>query len=189
MRIGNDRQRWGWLAMAFHWLVALLVFVLLGLGFAMVEPVEDLGEKFRLYQLHKSIGFSLFVLVLLRLGWRLSQPTPALPATLARHERVLARLTHGGLYAILLLMPLAGWISTGTSPLDIPTRIFDLFVLPSPFGPDAALHETFKKAHELLALALTLLVVLHVGAALKHHVVLRDDVLRRMLPGKLAGRT
>lgn len=183
MGIGNDRQRWGALAMALHWLSALLVLALLVLGFTMVEAVEDLALKFRLYQLHKSIGFSLFVLVLLRLGWRLTQPVPDLPAELGRHERLLARLTHGGLYALLLAMPVAGWISAGTSPLGIRTRIFGLFTLPSPFVPDEALHEISKEAHELLAVLLIGLVVLHVAAALRHHVLSGDDVLRRMLPG------
>lgn len=182
MRLGNDRRRWGALAMLFHWATALLVFAMLGLGFAMVEAVEDLAWKFRLYQLHKSIGFSLFLLVLLRLGWRLTQPVPDPPAGLDRHERLLARLTHGGLYALLLAMPVAGWISTETSPLGIPTRIFGLFTLASPFGPDETLHGLFKQVHEALAFLLLATVALHVGAALKHHLVTGDDVLRRMLP-------
>ncbi len=185
MQWRNDRQRWGLVSQVLHWLVAALVIGLWGLGYYMAEILPDsaLEQKFRLYQLHKSFGLTLFALVLLRLGWRLSQPHPQLPDRLSGPERFLAHLTHWGLYAILLAMPLAGWISTEASPLDIPTEYFGLFVLPDPVPVEEALHETFAEIHEYLAFALAGLLALHVAAALKHHLLDRDDVLRRMLPG------
>lgn len=79
-------------------------------------------------------------------------------------------------------MPLAGWVSTDTSELGIPTRIFKLFTLPTIFGPNDALHELSEEMHEVMAWALVALLVLHIGAALKHHFILKDDILRRMLP-------
>lgn len=179
----NTEARWGAVSMAFHWTIAFLVFGMWGLGYAMTHIVDDLLSKFELYQWHKSFGFTLFVLMLGRILWRISQKrSPSLPSGLGRIERRLAQLTHKGLYLILLLMPLAGWVSTETSELDFPTVIFGLFALPDPFGPDKALHELFRETHEILAFTLAFLLILHIGAAFKHHVIMKDDVLRRMLP-------
>jgi cytochrome b561 len=98
-------------------------------------------------------------------------------------ERAAARLTHAGLYLLLLVLPLTGWVMASVSPLGIPTVVFGLFTLPNPFQPSATLEAALKLVHGLLALALAMLVALHVGGALRHHLVRRDDVLRRMLPG------
>ncbi|GAB4575726.1 MAG: cytochrome b [Rhodothalassiaceae bacterium] len=184
MRSSSDR--WGSGAMAFHWIVALLVIGQWGLGYVMHEFVENLEDKYVLYQLHKSIGFTLFLIVIARILWRLSErATPQVPASATRLERLLAHATHVGLYLLLLLMPISGWISTETSKLDIPTIIFGLFTLPDPFGPNETLHELFEEVHEILAFLLVILLVLHIGAALRHHFLLKDDVLRRMLPVRM----
>jgi cytochrome b561 len=184
----NTAGSWGWPAKALHWLVAALVVGMLLLGFAMVWLVADLGAKFRLHQLHKSCGVLVFALVLLRLGWRgLNRTVPSLPDGLRPWERSAARLTHRGFYALLLLLPVTGWITASASPLGIPTVVFGWFELPNPVGPDGALEGVVSWVHAALALALVVLLALHVGAALKHHFVLRDDVLRRMLPGRQGG--
>ena len=80
-------------------------------------------------------------------------------------------------------MPITGWLTASASPLGIPTIVFGLFQLPNPVGPNATLEGVMSFVHGTLALLLVLLLALHVGAALKHHFVLRDDVLARMLPG------
>ncbi|GER03663.1 cytochrome b [Iodidimonas nitroreducens] len=182
MQISNSTERWGFVSMAFHWIVALLVIFMWGLGYAMTHLIEDLQTKFEYFQLHKSIGLTVLLLAFLRLVWRLTHRGPALPSDLKPYERGLAHLTHYGLYAILFLMPLLGLISADTSELTIPTRIFDLFALPTIFGPTEWLHDLAKGGHELLGWALLGLLVLHVGAALKHHFILKDETLRRMLP-------
>ncbi|GEQ99830.1 cytochrome b [Iodidimonas gelatinilytica] len=182
MQISNSQTRWGLVSIGFHWIVALLVIAMWGLGYSMSHLVSDLQTKFTLFQLHKSIGFTVFWLALLRLVWRVMTPGPMLPGGLTPVERDLAHLTHWGLYGLLLLMPLAGWVSTDTSELGIPTRIFKLFTLPTIFGPNDALHELSEEMHEVMAWALVALLVLHIGAALKHHFILKDDILRRMLP-------
>ena len=176
---------WGWPAKLLHWVVAVLVLGLIGVGFTMVWLVSDLGTKFELYQLHKSFGVLVAMLVGLRLVWRgLNPVVPALPDTLQPWERRLAAATHHGFYALLLLMPLTGWITASASPLGVPTVVFGLVELPNPIGPNAALEGAMSVVHGLLAVLLVLALTLHVGAALKHHFVLRDDVLLRMLPGR-----
>ncbi|RMD88017.1 MAG: cytochrome b [Alphaproteobacteria bacterium] len=182
MQLRNDSERWGAISIVLHWLIAILVIGQWALGYAMDEFVKDLELKFNLFQLHKSFGFLIFVLVLGRLVWRLAQPVPVLPATMTPLERRLSALSHGGFYVILLAMPVAGWLAAATSKIVVPTRIFDLFTLPNPFGPNPALHEFAEEAHATLAWILLALLLLHVAAALKHHFRDRDDVLRRMLP-------
>ncbi len=183
MKLGNDTQNWGALSITLHWLVALLVIGQWTLGLVMGEFVKDLELKFNLFQLHKSFGFLIFVLMILRLVWRLTQPVPALPAHMKPHERRLSHFSHWGFYVLLLAMPVAGWISAATAKIIVPTRIFGLFTLPNPFGPRPELHEFAEETHELLAWVLLALLVLHVAAALKHHVIDRDELLARMLPG------
>ena len=185
MALLNTTARWGWPAKALHWVVAVLVAVMVALGVSMVWLVGDLGRQFELYQLHKSLGVLVLALVLGRLVWRWANPVvPALPAGLSPLERRLAVLAHCGFYLLLLLLPLTGWIMASASPLGIPTIVFGLFRLPDMVGPDAILEEFMKVAHGLLAVSLILLTGLHVGAAMKHHFILRDDVLLRMLPGR-----
>jgi len=180
----NTPSAWGWPAQLLHWLVALLVVGLLAVGFAMVWLVSDLGASFQLYQLHKSLGVLVLTLVLVRLAWRcVNAIVPALPHGLQPWERLVATLTHRGFYVLLLLMPITGWLAASASPLGIPTVVFGLFTLPDPVGPDAALESVMAMVHGGLTVALVALLLLHVGAALKHHVVLRDGVLTRMLPG------
>ena len=183
MALLNTGTEWGWPAKALHWIVAGLVLAMLPLGFAMVWLVSTLGTKFALYQLHKSLGVLVWALVLARLAWRWLNPlVPVPPADLEPWERVAAKLTHGGLYLLLLVLPVTGWIMASTSPLGLPTLVFGLFTLPNPFGPDAALEGAMKLVHGGLALLVALLLALHVGAALHHHFVRRDGVLVRMLP-------
>lgn len=183
MALLDTAAAWGWPTKLLHWLVAAVAIGLLGLGFAMVWLVGDLAAQFRLYQLHKSLGVLALALVLARLAWRALNPVvPAFPAAMPAWERTAARLTHRALYALLLLLPLTGWAMASASPLGIPTVVFGLFTLPSPVAPSARLEDALRLVHGLLALALALLLLLHVGGALRHHFVSRDDVLRRMLP-------
>jgi cytochrome b561 len=189
MTLYNSAITWGWPAKALHWLVAVLVVGLLAIGFTMVWLVTDLGSKFQLYQLHKSFGVLVFVLVGVRLVWRSVNPAvPALPGGLRPWERRAARLTHGSFYVLLLLMPVTGWVTASASPLGIPTIVFGLFELPNPIVPNREVEAVMSVVHGILAVLLVLLLALHVSAALKHHFVLGDDVLVRMLPGRHGGQ-
>jgi cytochrome b561 len=189
MTLYNTAIAWGWPAKALHWLVAVLVVGLLAIGFTMVWLVTDLSSQFQLYQLHKSFGVLVFVLVGVRLVWRSVNPAvPALPDGLRPWERQAARLTHGGLYVLLLLMPATGWITASASPLGIPTIVFGLFQMPNPIGANGELEAVMSVIHGSLAVLLVALLALHIAAALKHHFILRDDVLIRMLPGRRGQR-
>ena len=184
MQVFNSKVRYGGVAIGLHWLVALLIGGMIGVGFAMVryfEAPDELATKFALYQWHKSFGITVLMLVLLRFGWWQLNPVPPLPDTLKPAERVLARGTHAALYGLLLATPVAGWIMASASSL--PTGdLFGLFTLPALVGTDETVYEIARWVHGFLAWSLVAVVGLHVAGALKHHFILKDDVLLRMLP-------
>lgn len=187
----NTLARYGNVAMTFHWLIAALIATNLCLGFyfANVMSSHDPGF-FGIVQLHKSIGLSVLALSVLRLGWRLANPIPPLPTDFGTPMKILARGTHYLFYVLIIAIPLAGWSLVSASPRGTPTLYFGLFQWPHiPFL--ASLPRTMKRPyaltlgeiHALLAYTAAALLVLHVGAALWHHFVRRDNVLKRMVPG------
>lgn len=187
-------------AIVLHWAIAFAILLMLPLGFWMHGEAEDGNTStavFNAYQLHKSVGFTILALSLVRLGWRLANPPPALPPHMPGWERLIAKATHWAFYALMIALPLSGWlfVSAGWSihddaPLAVPTRWFNLFGIPHLFGLDQASHEVREdvadlafNAHALLVYAMIGLAVAHIGAALKHHVFDRDAVLAHMVPG------
>jgi cytochrome b561 len=178
----NSQGRWSASAIVLHWLSAVLIFVLLGLGWFMVHGEIAASLKFDLYQLHKSLGFLSLVLLLLRLGARLAQASPPAPPAMPRWEHRLAGLAHAAFYVLLLIAALSGWLLVSAAIIAIPTRLFNLFVIPNLVGPDAALQANMTFLHYVASRLIVGLVILHIAAALKHHIVDRDDVLARMLP-------
>ena len=196
MPVRNTAESWGWPARLLHWTMAALILGLLAVGFYMVQVLgtTDLIGRFQLTQLHKSFGFVVFTLALLRLAWRAANPVhPAPPAAAKPWENAAARTAHVALYVLMLWMPLSGWLMASASPLNDPgaypmqvrNMVFGLFELPDPIAPgDRYLEALFKAAHFYGALALAALLAVHAGAALKHHFIHRDDVLRRMTRGR-----
>lgn len=189
MQFRNSSVRFGLVAVALHWLIALLFLSMVAIGLTMTNLALADPWTFPLYQLHKSIGVTIFALVLLRLAWRFSGRVPPLPATLKPWERAAAHLTHYGLYAALVAMPLTGWIAVSASPYGIPTILYGHVKLPHigfvAASPHKAAIETAASwTHDALAWSALALVALHVAAALKHHFILKDDVLARMLPSR-----
>jgi cytochrome b561 len=174
-------QRWSAPTIALHWLSAVLIFVLLGLGWFMVHGDVGAATKFDLYQLHKSLGFLSLALLLLRLGARFAKASPPLPAAMPDWERRLAGLTHVTFYLLLLVAALSGWLLVSAAIIAIPTRFFDLFVIPNLVGADAALQADMTFLHYVVSRLLIALAALHIAAALKHHFVDRDDIFARML--------
>ncbi len=173
------QERYGRVAMALHWAIGLLALFQLGLGWWMLElPKSPPGLRAGWFNLHKSIGITIGLLMLARLGWRLAHVPPPLPASLPRWEAQGARLSHWLLYAALILQPLAGYL--GSSFTRYPIKYFG-FPLPH-WGWDApALKELCSSVHFALACLITALVALHVAAALKH-LFQRDGVFDRMWP-------
>lgn len=183
----TDSQRYNSVAKTLHWLIAIAIIGLLVMGKVMVDLPRDDPGKFELYQLHKSAGLTVLFLSVLRLLWRFQYRAPALPATMKTWERFAAQATHVAFYVLMFAIPLSGWAMTSTSSSGVPTLWFGVFEVPSLPGLDGShemhdVHESAEEAHELLGNLTILLLILHVGAALKHHFWDRDDVLRRMLP-------
>lgn len=181
--------RYNGVAIFLHWTIGLGILAMLAMGLAMTHgPLSPL-VKFKLYQLHKSVGITILLAAALRLLWRFTHRPPALPGDMPRWERGAAEGTHVALYALMIGMPLVGWALVSASPLNIPTLLYG--VVPWPHIPVAEWLGVGKaQASAVLAAvhadggyALIALFLLHAGAALRHHLVLRDGVLRRMIPG------
>lgn len=184
----NTARRYGLVAMALHWLIAAAILAMAGLGLVMVE-LDPGAAKFRLYQLHKSVGITILALSLLRLAWRLANPVPPLPAGLRPWEKHLARMTHVGLYVLMVGLPVSGWMMVSASVWGIPTVLYGVVPLPhlpvlATLTDKAPVEAALKTVHAVLALSMALLFALHVAGALKHHLILKDDTLKRMLPGR-----
>tara|TARA_E500000318_G_scaffold31959_1_gene31880 strand:- start:3049 stop:3627 length:579 start_codon:yes stop_codon:yes gene_type:complete len=167
------------------------------LGLSMVRHREDMlngqfdAEVFGMpvfdaYQLHKSLGFVLLLVAVFRLVLSLLRQGPALPPKMPMWERRAAKTSHRALYMLMFLLPFSGWLMVSASPLGIPTLIFDVVELPPLVTPDADLEALSRALHIAIAATLAMLVVVHIAAALKHHFIDHDNVLRRMMP--FAGR-
>jgi len=179
MQVRNTTTRWGAVSKGLHWLVVLLVigqFVLANLADGLPLGMAKLGMLAR----HKSVGLTILALALLRLLWRSTQPTPLLPRSTPPLQRRLAQGTHVLLYGLLLAMPLSGWLMS--SAKNYPVSWFGLFQLPDLVAPSESAYRALHGAHETLAGLLVLTALLHLLGALKHHLLDRDTVLRRMLP-------
>jgi len=184
MTLRNTTYRWGAVAQFLHWLIVALL--ILQVTLAMLADELHGMPKLAMLARHKSVGLTIMALALLRLVWRWANPTPPLPPTLKTYERRLARITHALLYVLLFALPLSGW--TMSSARGFPVSWFGFFQLPDLVPKDKALYEALVDTHTILACVLGAVVALHVAAALKHHFVLRDDVLKRMLPASTSGQ-
>ncbi|WP_319772041.1 cytochrome b [Breoghania sp.] len=187
----NSKSGYGLIAILFHWSMALLMFGVFGLGLYMHELPQFEERTFALYQLHKSFGFTILALVVLRLMWRFANPAPRLPGAMPLWEKAAAHGAHAVLYALMFAIPLSGWLMVSASPWGIPTVLFDTIPvphLPVPgfLGAKEAAESVMKEVHELLAWAMIVLVAFHAAAAIKHHLIARDDTLRRMLSPRSA---
>jgi cytochrome b561 len=167
-------------AVVLHWLIAAAVFVQIALGAWMIGiPKSPPGVRAYWFNMHKSIGITIGVLVLLRLLWRLAHRPPALPATVAPWQRLAARFSHWGLYVCMIVMPVSGYL--GSSFTKYPIKYFG-YALPH-WGWDApALKEITSQVHLVTAWIFVALIALHVTAALKHRFHDRDGVFERMFP-------
>ncbi len=168
-------------AKALHWVIALMILGMLLLGF-LIQDMSFSPQKLQWISWHKWIGVTIFLLVLVRIGWRWRHPPPPLPRQIPAWQRRAAHLGHLALYALMLVIPLSGWLMS--SAKGVPTVWFGVVPLPDLLARNPELGEQLQLVHFGLNLTLIAVLLAHVGAAIKHHVINRDDVLRRMLPGK-----
>jgi len=181
MSLNNTRQRWGSVSQCLHWLSVVLILALAIIGLTMSE-LPRTPKYFWVYTLHKSLGISVLALLPLRLGWRLWSGAPHPVTGTPLWQRVIAGITHWLLYALLLAVPLSGWLYDSASSLR-PFRLFGLVEMPKLSGPDEALSGLAHSAHIWSFWLMMALIAAHAGAAFWHHLFQRDDTLRRMLPG------
>ena len=164
-------------AKSLHWLMALLILGLLALGTYMSDlPLSP--QKLELYAWHKWEGVTVFLLVWLRLAWRVAHRPPGLPASLSPRMRLAAHAGHAALYVLMVLIPLSGWLMSSAKGFQ--TVWFGVLPIPDLIGKDRLLGEILQQVHEALSSLLMLTLAGHVAAALWHHFVLKDDTLRRM---------
>lgn len=162
-----------------HWLIAVVVILMLAVSFFL----DDLPKAYAplAFTVHKSFGLSILALVLLRLFWLHYAGRPTLPKSVPAWERFLAKLVQYGLYVCLLLQPICGWIMSMAAN-RVP-RFFGMFPLPLPGIPeDKNLAHFMANCHTVIAYVLISLIIVHIAAALKHHYIDKDGVLRSMLP-------
>jgi len=181
MTAATAPDRYPPMAQALHWLIALLAFTQLAMG-KLFEVEADEGDESLLW-LHAALGLLVLVLMVVRIGWRATHAVPAPPPATPPRERLIARVLFAAFYAILILLPMSGWALASIE--GEPVSFFGLFTVPPlPLSGGEEAEDFIEEAHEILGNLLLLLVALHVAASLKHHFINRDDVLRRMLPGR-----
>lgn len=173
-------DRYTKVAIALHWILALGILLQIGLGLFLNEVPRGSPERSAWVNFHKSTGITLAALILMRLAWRITHQPPPLPGAMPAWERIAAHANHALLYVCMVGMPLTGYVASNFSKFGI--KYFGLVMLP-PWGlDDKRVYAAFNAAHKVVALVFVALIVLHAAAALKHALVERDGILRRMWP-------
>lgn len=173
----NTSQGYGAISKLFHWVIFVLLFCMIVFGYFLEDVPEDYQGL--AYNVHKLTGLTILVLMILRLFWTITNPKPELPVATTLWQRVAERLVHWSLYVAVIGMPLAGWI--GSVAAEHPPHLGS-WIIGLPIAPSKSLADNAFDVHGYLAIAIIVLVGIHVAAALYHHFVRKDDVLRRMLP-------
>ncbi|MFZ1829118.1 MAG: cytochrome b [Candidatus Competibacteraceae bacterium] len=168
-------------AKTLHWLMALLLIGLLALGFYMQDlPLSP--QKLQLYSWHKWAGVTVFLLVLFRLAWRVTHRPPALPDHMPKALQFAAHAGHALLYLLMIVIPLSGWLMSSAKGFQ--TVWFGVLPIPDWVDKNKELGDLLQITHETLNLLFAAVIAGHVGAALKHHFIDRDDILTRILPAR-----
>lgn len=178
MLIKNTRSKYGIISQIFHWGAGLIVIALLGIGLYMGE-MPDGPDKFFMYFMHKSFGITILGLMILRVLWRFMNQQPALPLNMGSGMKFASRLEHFALYILVFTMALSGWFMSSSAGYAV--NYFGLFEVPNLIGENQNLKGVFAEIHEIAAWGLIALLVLHITAALYHHFIRGDDILKRMV--------
>lgn len=177
MMIKNTNNQYGSVSIFFHWLMAILIIIMLCIGFYAANfTTGDLKKTLFFY--HKATGILILGLAVLRLGWRFVNILPSLHF-LPRWERVIAYYVQWLFYGFMFFLPLSGWLMS--SAANKPISFFGLFFVPLLVAPNRPLASVFAESHEYLAYALIFFLALHTAAALKHHFFDKNNILKRIL--------
>lgn len=177
MSLRNTESTYGSVSKFFHWLIFLLLLFMVTFGYLLSSVPKDYQPV--AYNIHKLTGLTILVLMVLRALWALSNPKPALPLDAKPWEHVAEHTVHLLLYLVVIAMPLAGWIGAvaGGRPPHIGSFNIEL-----PISESKALSHAAFEMHGTLAIMLIVLFSIHVLAALYHHFIRKDDILRRIMP-------
>ena len=173
--------RYSGVAIGLHWLIGLMILISFSVGLYMVD-LSLSPFKLRLYSWHKWAGVTIFMLVLIRCLWRITHAAPMLPADMPRWQRIAADASHFALYALMIAIPLSGWLMSSAKGFQ--TVYFGVLPIPDLLQKNKELGETLALVHQSLNFTMIGIVILHAAAALKHHFIDKDDILRRMLPAR-----
>lgn len=176
MTLKNTKEIYGWPTITLHWIIAAFLFFQLTLGLYM-ERLPKSDKKFALFTIHKECGLLILLLVILRLLWRISNTTPILPASLPRWQIFASQSVHYALYFCMLLMPITGWLLSSAAGASV--SFFGL-MMPSLMPTNTNGQLFFSNTHVILAYFLMALIALHVLAAMQHHFIYKDNILKRM---------
>jgi cytochrome b561 len=176
----NTTKSWGWPSIALHWIGALAILVLLLHGWWMTHMVAR-PERLANYAWHSALGYDLMALLVLRLLWRWINPVPAQPVDSKPWERRAAQLGHIGLYVLMVVVSLTGWITATTFRTPITRDLFGIQVPALVTSVERSTRNLVEETHLVLAYVLAAVVAIHVVGALRHHFVKHNDVFRRMI--------
>ena len=176
MLLTNTENSYGLIAKLLHWIMSIIVIVMLVVGFLMDNYIEP-PLKWQLYGIHEATGIVVLSLVIIRLLWKFYNTNVLLPADLSNWQKKAANININLLYLLMLLMPISGFFMTILSNHHI--DFYGLFTINS-FAQDLQFAKIFKKIHKKAALLFTALIILHILAALYHHFIRKDNVLKRM---------
>lgn len=176
----GDRPAYTGVARTLHWTVAAFVLVTIPMGIVMMRIGGGALQDF-LFQLHKSIGVAVLLLMTARLIYRWTHPPTPLPDDVPPMQRFAAETVHWSLYALLIVQPVVGWIATSAYPA--PISFFGLFPVPPIWSADQPFAERLFVVHKLIGYLIGLLLCAHIAGALFHHFVRKDRVLMRMVSG------
>lgn len=176
-------QRHSLITIIFHWTIAALFVVQYYLVYRSAYFIKDGPKNLQYIMLHRSIGICILLIGLLFIFWRLFGSTkPPLPNSLSPILKVIARSVHLFLYAVIIIMPITGYIMSVA--YNKPVVMFGVIHLPNLIAPNETIDAIFYNTHVYLSYCIIGIVALHVLAALQHHFIIKDDVLRKMLPFK-----
>ncbi len=179
IQLKNTETTYGQITIYLHWIMAAIIIGMVIVGLTMVRIPVSL-QKLKLFGWHKEFGILILALACVRAGWWFANRVPVLPASIPRWQAFAAHAVHFLLYCFMFALPITGWLMT--SAAGLPVSVFGLFTLPNLISADENLRNLFVEIHTYLAYALIAVICAHVGAALKHFFINKDDVMQRMLP-------
>ncbi|MGH1486483.1 MAG: YceI family protein [Cellvibrionaceae bacterium] len=179
MKLNNSSQSWGFVSQSFHWLIALLIFVALVLGY-LAHEMDTSPAKIKLFILHKSIGITILALVILRFAWKMMSRQPSAATHISDTNEKLANLGQLALYGFMFAIPFTGWVVNTAA--NIPFKWMNLFAVPNLPLIQPTWEYSASLAHWYLSLLLVAALVGHIGMAVLHHIKHGSNVLLRMLP-------